>query len=96
MAPNTAYAGGTFENDDLLTWVELDIRSGRGEAIPTCTSASALYTFKHGDVDVLLCLHPRTIGAVCEKRAARLAFAVSNLVTRSFPPHGVVALNGDR
>jgi hypothetical protein len=54
MAPNTAYAGGTFENDDLLTWVELDIRSGRGEAIPTCTSASVLYTFKHGDVDVLL------------------------------------------
>ena len=45
MAPNTANAGGTFENDDLLTWVELDIRSGRGEAIPACTSASVLYAF---------------------------------------------------
>lgn len=52
--------------------------------------------FKHRDIDVLLCLHPQTIGAVCEVRAARLAFAMINLVTRSLSPHGVVALNGDR
>jgi hypothetical protein len=64
MAPHTANAGSAFENDNLLVWMELDIRSSRSEAIPACTSASVLYTTKTGDVVVL----PQTVDKDCEKK----------------------------